>query len=320
MWLMLATLPHVAQAGISDEELRRLFIVTGQEATPYQYGGVVLFKSYFEANGTACGFKQRYPDTTVFVDQEGGKVVRIAGAAPPSPEASRGMTDQHFYDQVVQSAKKLKAACVDVNLAPVVEIADDLSRSYGAKLDQVVPKAKRFSLAMQSVGVRTVLKHFPGWNEHCKSLTELNSIKLKVRPNSEAARCSVRPGERQEFMNRAAVFTKVPANAWMVGNNIIAELGPYPSNMNPVIHDLIRNELGYKGLLISDALWEVEASPKAVLMSLKVVDWVMVGNPRQVEAALPLIRRGVATGLFTEEELRAKLNRIAAFQRAGGGL
>ena len=117
MWLMLATLPHVAQAGISDEELRRLFIVTGQEATPYQYGGVVLFKSYFEANGTACGFKQRYPDTTVFVDQEGGKVVRIAGAAPPSPEASRGMTDQHFYDQVVQSAKKLKAACVDVNLA-----------------------------------------------------------------------------------------------------------------------------------------------------------------------------------------------------------
>ena len=81
-----------------------------------------------------------------------------------------------------------------------------------------------------------------------------------------------------------------------------------------MIHDFARGDIGYKGLLISDALWEIEASPKAVVMALKVVDWVMVGYAADVEAAIPYIREALKRGLITESELQAKLRRIAAFK------
>lgn len=315
--LFLAVLPLASYAEITDAELRKLFIVTSDYPTEHQYGGIVFFKGYFQRNKTACAYKRLHPETTVFVDQEGGTVVRLPDAAPPSPAQARGMAAGEFHRAVRDSAKKLKAACIDANLAPVVEVSNDQARSYSGVPEVVVPIAKIFSEAMQAEGIKTVLKHFPGWNEHCKSLTQLDSIKLKVRPKTEAQQCSVRENERYQFQMKAQTFNKVPANAWMVGNNIIAELGPYPSNMNPVVRDLIRNHLSYKGLLISDALWEIEASPKAVLMALKVVDWVMLGTPAEAEDALPLIRQGIKTGLFTEAEVREKLNRIDEFRETG---
>jgi beta-N-acetylhexosaminidase len=313
--LLLAILPLISHAEITDAELRKLFIVTEEEIGEFQYGGIVFFKGYFQRNKTACAFKRLHPEATVFVDQEGGEVVRIAGAAPPSPSQAKQMKDADFYIAVKESARKLKSACIDVNLAPVVQTSNDSVRSYGAIPEAVVPKAKVFSQAMQSEGVRTVLKHFPGWTEGCKSVTSLDSIKLKVRANSEALKCSVPEGERYRFMEGIRIFNQVPADAWMVANNVIPELGPYPSNMNPLVHDLIRNELAYKGLLISDALWEIEASPKAILMALKVVDWVMIGYSNQAELALPVIKAGINAGLFSEEELRGKISRINAFKK-----
>ena len=318
--LLLAVLPLASHAEITDAELRKLFIVTSDHPTEHQYGGIVFFKGYFQRNKTACAYKRLHPETTVFVDQEGGTVVRLPHAAPPSPAQARGMAASDFQKAVRDSAKKLKAACIDANLAPVAEVSNDQARSYGGVPEEVVPIAKSFSEAMQAEGIKTVLKHFPGWNEHCKPLTQLDSIKLKVRPNTEAQQCSVRESERYQFQMKAQTFNRVPANAWMVGNNIIAELGPYPSNMNPVVHDLMRNHLGYKGLVISDALWEIEASPKAVLMALKVVDWVMIGMSSEAENAIPFIKEGIKAGLFTEEELRAKFARIDAFKASGGSL
>ena len=311
--VLLGLFPLLARCEISDNDLRKLFIITGASGDE-KYGVVVLFKSHFDKNKTACAYKKSHPETTIFIDQEGGSVVRIADAAPPSPAQARTMRDADFYEAVKKSAKKLKSACIDVNLAPVVEVNADPSRAYGAVPEEAIPKARAFSQAMQSEGIKTVLKHFPGWNEHCTEVKELNSIKLKVRPQSEAHRCSVREDERYLFTEKVKVFSKVPSNAWMVSNTVIPELGPYPSSMNPVIHDFARGDIGYKGLLISDALWEIEASPKAVVMALKVVDWVMVGYAADVEAAIPYIREALKRGLITESELQAKLRRIAAFK------
>lgn len=312
--LLLPLLVQQAHAEISDAELRRLFIVTGHETGQYKYGGVVMFKAFFDKNKSACAYKKANPNTTIFIDQEGGYVIRIPSAAPPSATSARDMSTEDFYKAVKKSAKKLKEACIDVNLAPVVEISQDPSRTYGSLPEEAIPKAKAFSEAMQSEGIRTVLKHFPGWNQNCVSVKELNSIKLKIRPNTEVESCSVPENSKYQFEQKMKVFTKVPSNAWMIGNNVIPELSPYPSTMNPNINDITRNVLGYKGLLISDALWEIEASPKAVLMALKVVDWVMIGYPQQAEAAIPYIKDAINKGFFTEQEIKDKLNRIDKFK------
>lgn len=224
------------------------------------------------------------------------------------------MNNKDFYNAVQSSAKKLKLACIDSNLAPVVEMSDHSSRHYGSTPDILLNKADLFSKAMQSEGVKTVLKHFPGWNIHCNQVTQLNEIKLKVRLNSEVQKCSVLEKERKEFTLQATIFNKVSSNAWMVSNHIIEELGPYPSTMNPIINDLIRKDLNYKGLVISDALWEIEASPKAVLLALNVVDWVMVGHHKDAEIAIPYIRQAIKEGIIKESDIKEKLKRIEDFQ------
>lgn len=306
-----------AKAEISDSDLRKLFIISGvwpEQISGVEYGGIVLFKSYFDTNKTACDLKKLHPKMTIFVDQEGGSVVRIPEAAPPSPTQARKMSETSFFAGVKQSAKRLKALCVDVNLAPMVEMSQGDSRSYGPTEQDVVARATLFSRAMQSEGIKTVLKHFPGWHDDCVSLTELNSIKLKVKPGSEAIRCRIGKNLDQ-FTKSVSVFKQVPADAWMIGNNIYEELGPYPSSMNPAVQELVRDKLSYKGLVISDSLWEIEAGPKAIVMALKVNDWIMVGFPTQVEAAIPVIRGAIKTGLLSEAELKEKLMRISELQR-----
>lgn len=314
-----AILPLSAIAEVTDNELRKMFVISGvwpDQMNGIEYGGIVLFKGYFETNGNACKFKKKHPLLTIFIDQEGGTVVRLRDAAPPSPSAAKNMNETDFYVAVKESAKKLKLACIDANLAPVVELEQSYgnSRSYGKTQDEVVAKATLFSKAMQSEGVKTVIKHFPGWKNNCVSLTDLRAINLKVKNDSEALQCKI-DSEINKLTESMMVFKKVPSNAWMVGNNIYEELGPYPSSMNPVMNEIIRGKMSYKGLLISDALWEIEASPKAILMALKVNDWVMVGFPTQVETALPVIKAAIQNGLITEAEVQEKLKRIEEFKR-----
>lgn len=310
--------PLLAKAEVTDNDLRKLFVISGidpNQSATIEYGGIVLFKNYFENNVNACELKKKHPSLTIFIDQEGGAIVRIPNAAPPSPNTAQKMTNTAFYDAVKESAQKLKLACIDANLAPFVELSanDKNARSYGKTLEEVVPKATIFSKAMQAEGIKTVLKHFPGWQYDCIPVTDLSEINLKVKKGSEALRCKVMKNF-EKVVESMSIFKKVPSDAWMVGNNIYEEFGPYPSSMNPAINEIIRKKMSYKGLLISDALWEIEASPKAILMALKVNDWVMVGFPMQVEAALPVIRASIEVGLITEVEIKEKLKRINEFK------
>lgn len=312
--LLLSLVAHQAHAEITNKELRKLFIITGNGNEEYKYGGVVLFKDFFEKNKSACSYKKEHPETTIFIDQEGGDVIRIPSAAPPSQKLAREMNTKEFYNKVKISAKKLKQECIDVNLAPVVEVDKYSSRSYGGTPQEVIEKARTFNEAMQSEGIKTVLKHFPGWVQNCSSVKNLKNINLKLKENSEIETCSLPEKSIKQFEENMKIFSQIPANAWMVSNTIIPELSPYPSTMNPDINEIIRNGLNYHEVIMSDALWEIEASPDVIVKALKVVDWVMVGYPQQAEAAIPYIKDAINKGFFTEQEIRDKLNRIDKFK------
>ena len=72
--VLLGLFPLLARCEISDNDLRKLFIITGASGDE-KYGGVVLFKSHFDKNKTACAYKKSHPETTIFIDQEGGRLL-----------------------------------------------------------------------------------------------------------------------------------------------------------------------------------------------------------------------------------------------------
>lgn len=298
----------------SDSDLRQLFIITGTTGLlkGVQYGGLVLFKQDFQRlNNSACSLKKEFPQTTLFTDQEGGQVIRLSINPPPDPKKANAMTLQQFKQAVYISAKSLKNACVDANLAPVIEM-NHSDRSYGKNYQTIVNYSSAFSHSMNQAGILTVVKHFPGVQENCQPLKSLSKLGLTLKENSEATICRI--NDQEDFKKQLNLFTQIPSQALMIGQNIYSNISPYPAFLEPEYRQWIINDLHYKNVIISDALWEINAEPKTIIMALKTVDWVMVGYSRSVEDALPFIHQAIREGILPAKEIQNKLNKIQAFK------
>lgn len=298
----------------SDSDLRQLFIITGTTGLlkGVEYGGLVLFKQDFQRlNNSACSLKKEFPHTTLFTDQEGGEVVRLSINPPPDPKKAYTMTLEQFKQAVSSSAKSLKNACIDANLAPVVEI-NHSDRSYGNNYQAILDYSSVFSRSMNQAGVFTVIKHFPGSQENCHPLTNLSKLGLTLKKNSEATICRI--NDEEDLKKQLDLFTQVPSQAIMIGQNIYSNISPYPAFLEPKYRQWIVNDLHYNKVIISDALWEINAEPNTIIMALKTVDWVMVGYSRSVEEALPLIHQAIREGILSTKEIQDKLNKIQTFK------
>lgn len=296
----------------TDNELRKLFIISGDSgvAPGVSYGGMVLFKNSF-THKTGCDIKKANPQTTLFVDQEGGEVIRLEQYPLVSAKAATKQSLDQYYKNVKEVAKGLSNSCIDANLAPVVELNRE-SRSYGENKKKVYDYASTFVSAMKSQGVTTVLKHFPGEADNCKTLKNLDHLGLKLKHNTEAYECNI--VNMSSFRKNTELFKEVNADAVMMGQGIYTNFSQYPALLEPKMRQWLVEDLQYKKVIISDALWEIEATPKTILMALKTVDWVMVGMPSNVENVLPLLHKAIETGLFTTQEIQKKLDLIEEFK------
>ena len=152
-------------------------------------------------------------------------------------------------DSIVQIInRELKEIGVHHNYAPVVDISPDnvaiKDRSYGSDKEAVVRLSKRFIEASQNDGIIATAKHFPG-HGLVKGDTHKQSVyidgalleKDNYPPLIEAGVLSVMIGHIT------------------VNNNDVYGTDGLPASCSPVIiKDLLQNEMGFKGIVISDAL------------------------------------------------------------------
>lgn len=311
-------LSHVALAedtsSISNENLRKLFIIGGHDGIPQgvEYGGMVLFKQNLQ-QVKACDVKKHYPNTMLYVDQEGGNVKRFEQDKLPSATEATKMNVNQYQDLLKKTAQLLKENCIDVNLAPFVEITEENNRSYGPSYEKTKKYATLFVNTMNQYGVKSVLKHFPGEADQCRGVHDLSSLGLKVKQNSEAYVCTI--VDRTEFDKNVHIFVEVPSDAVMIGQGIYKEISPYPALLEPKMRNWLVDKLHYKKPLISDALWEIEATPQTVIRALKTVDFVMVGFPRTVEESLPYIQEAIKKGELKKEDIQHKIDLFNSFKK-----
>lgn len=302
---------HVALAdttsGISNESLRKLFIIGGHDGIPQgvQYGGMVLFKQNLQ-QVNACDIKKHYPNTVLYVDQEGGNVRRFEQYILPSAKDATKINMTQYQDLLKKTAQGLKDNCIDVNLAPFVEITEENNRSYGVDYNKTKKYATMFVQTMNQYGVKSVLKHFPGEADQCRGVHDLSHLGLKIKENSEAYVCTI--VDRKEFDKNVQMFVDVPSDAVMIGQGIYKDISDYPALLEPKMRTWLVDKLGYKKPIISDALWEIEATPQTVIRALKTVDFVMVGFPRTVEESLPYIQEAIKKGELKKEDIQHKID------------
>ena len=198
----------------------------------------------------------KYP-LLISIDAEWGLAMRVE-KTPQYPYAItlgaiKNNADELIYEVGKQTAIDLKKIGIHYNLAPVIDINDNPNnpvigyRSFGDDRIKVTRNALSYYNGMQEIGVLGCLKHFPGHgNTSVDSHLGLPVIEKTLNELHEQELYPFKEAIKQGIDSIMVGHLAVPAltNGKIVSATLSSE----------IIQDLLRNELGFNGLIISDAL------------------------------------------------------------------
>ena len=190
------------------------------------------------------------PPPLVAVDQEGGRTRRLLWAPPLlSAERLGRLSPAAVRAQGLATARALRAAGIDVDLAPVADVPNGpgsfiaaRGRGFAADPAQAAALATAFAEGLADGGVAATAKHFPGLGRAAKT-TDTAAVTIPASRAKLAA-------DLVPF--RSLIAAGVPLV--MLSNATYTALGPKPAVLSGAVHALLRGELGFDGVTISDAL------------------------------------------------------------------
>ena len=254
------------------------------------------------------------PATPLFVavDYEGGEV----GSAPwvskqPSAAEVGGRADTGEARRIAEEVgRELARGGVNTNLAPVVDTGSGAaigSRSYGEDAAIVSVMGAASIEGFERAGIVSSAKHFPN---HGPALEDSHVAKPIVDHDLQ----TVLQSDLAPF--RAAVETGVPMV--MVGHLIYPVLDTErPTSLSPVAIGLLREKLGFDGIVITDDLimegarWGGTIADAALRAVQAGVDLLMIsGPPEDQAAACDAVVAAVESGEVPRERIDASVERI----------
>jgi beta-N-acetylhexosaminidase len=294
-------------------------------------GGVCLFSRNIRDARQTRQFTDRLRaaldlEPIISLDQEGGLVDRLRRVIEPMPAASefRNTRDvEHLASLIAETVRMLG---FNMDLAPVVDVAGGerdclnnglASRTYGTGPSQTTEYAGVFLNSLRSHGCLGCIKHFPGLGAaRVDSHDELPVVDLF---ESELRSVDLEPYR--------SLLDQTEVDAVMVGHaaypalslqELDADGRLLPSSLSyGIVTDLLRGELGYDGLVISDDL-EMgaivrnygigDACRMAILAGADML--AICASPDAIREGYSAVLEAVKSGVISEERLNASLDRI----------
>lgn len=215
------------------------------------------------------------------------------------------------YDVAHQIGKQCAALGITINCAPVVDVNTNAgnpvigTRSFGSDQHNVIAKATAYIEGLQNAGIMACAKHFPGHGD-----TSIDSH--EQLPTINHTRERLHEVELAPF--KAVVDEQV--KSIMVGHLQVPALDQQNSASlsKKVISDLLRNELSFDGLVITDALHMRAVSDHYRPGDLEL-EALKAGNdillcPTDVPRAVAQIDNAIEKGIVSEQELNERVLRI----------
>lgn len=276
-------------------------------------GGIVLLKGNCEGAAMVADSLSAYSATPPFVaiDAEWGLAMRLVDAPrfPANGNISDDVGDQLMYDYGRELARESRRLGINMVLGPVVDLDGSGGvigiRSFGDDPQRVADLGVAYAQGLESGGVVSVAKHFPGHgavktDSHnkkgiiTKSLHELDSLDLyPFRKWIEADLTGI-----------------------MVGHLAVPSIDSkmLPAVVSPVVmHDLLRRDLGFRGLVITDALnmggAEGYGADKAVAAGAD-----MIVAPIDTREGIVSVVNAVKSGAISEATLTDRVRRILFYK------
>ena len=255
----------------------------------------------------------------IAVDEEGGTVCRVRSRA--AFRSARFPAPRSLYDsggmEAVIAAEKEKAAFladlyINVNMAPVCDIALDpaafmYNRSLGQSPEITAEFVRGAVEAMKESRVGSVLKHFPGYGENADTHT---GLARDTRSLEELEQWDLIPFQ---------AGIEAGCGAILVEHTIVDAFdSELPASLSPEVHRYLREELGFRGVIVTDDL-QMQAITDAYGPEEAAVLAVLAGNDllcsTDYRVQYQAVLEAVESGRIPMETLDAAVLRVLTWKQ-----
>lgn len=310
-----------------DEKIGQIFLVRVPEKDKisdlqkYKFGGYLLFQRDFD-NKTKKEVVDMIDDfqkaskvpLIIATDEEGGKVTRISNntnlvqtpfKSPSELYKEGGM--EAIKKDTINKSEVLEDLGINVNLAPVVDVANDpnsyiYDRTIKENTNITSTYAKTVIESSKGSKVSYTLKHFPGYGDnadtHQTSATDNRTYSKIMEDDIPPFRAGIKAG----------------AEAVLVSHTIVPAMDKdNPSSLSASTHNVLRNELDFTGIVITDDL-EMGAvnTNNAVTRAIKAGNDLLIVT--DYESSIKEVKDAIENGNLSREIVDKMAFRVLAWK------
>lgn len=301
------------------------------DVAEYHLGGYILFgrdfkdKSAEQVRATLSSYQEASDIPLLLgVDEEGGTVVRVS--SNPQLRSHKFASPQRLYTQggwdairsdTAEKDALLSSLGINVNLAPVADVSTDpsdfiYSRSFGQDAAATAEYVRTVVTQMQTDGMGSVLKHFPGYGNNADTHTD---IAIDTRPYETFVASDFLPFQ-------IGCTNSTQTTAILISHNIIQNIdNALPASLSPTIHNILREELSFNGVtmtddLAMDAVAAYAADGSAAVLALQAGNDLIVTTDYHTQ--IPQVLQAVENGMLSTETIDEACRRVLTWKAALG--
>lgn len=327
-----------------DEVIAQLFLVGTHTTSDFeklkekQFGGYLFFADFFK-DKTESQIKSeinKFNEASklpllIAVDEEGGRVVRVSSNSKLINEPFKYSSEiyknggfEGIREDTINKSKFLSNLGINLNLAPVVDICEKetdymYKRSFKQGKELTSTFAKTVIQASKGSNVSYALKHFPGYGNNVDT--------HKTTSTDERTYDDIYNNDLEPFR----VGIEEGAEAILISHNIVTSIDSQnPASLSPKIHKLLREDLKFEGIIITDAMnmgaiVNEYSSEEAIINAISAGNDIIIvtinkASKENYDDIIKTVKNGIKDGKITKEDVYTKAKNIIAWKYYKGML
>ncbi len=320
-----------------DEKIAQMFIVSYRQKSMDEQlesilalkpGGFILFKENFSTYENTMKLIEQIENSAdiplwMAIDQEGGRVQRLspteqlnATLIPPMSILGKTRNTKLAYQVGTTIAEELRVFGVNMDFAPVLDVVEDENnqvigdRSFGSDAKLVADMGLSLAEGLEDSHVLAVYKHFPG---HGATITDSHhELPVITKTKQELLATDLLPFQKAIDAGAKVIMVGHLAVPNLTGDEIPASLS------KSVVTDLLKTEMGYQGLVVTDALnmgalTKYYSEKQIYEMAINAgVDLLLM--PVDLKRAISDIKESINEGTIQEEQIDTSIQKILKFK------
>ena len=321
-----------------DEKIGQLFMVSAHPernekhyeeiyelVSKYKVGGVIFFKSGPLRLVNMSNKLQSLAEVPLLmsIDGEWGLSMRVDSTMrfPLQMQLGAIQDDELIYLMGKAIGRQMRRMGIQINFAPVLDVNNNPlnpvinMRSFGDNKRMVANKAYQYMRGQQEMRVLAVGKHFPGHGDtKTDSHSDLPYIGFTKKRLDSLELFPFRQLIRQGIGGMMVAHLDVPA---------LDPVNKRPTSLSPeVVNDLLRNKMGFEGLIFTDGL-NMKGVTKYFKPGEAALKSLLAGNdillcPEDVPWGIRLIKEAIEDDILCEQDIDVHVKRILQVKQWSG--